>query len=92
MISQKEKRIKKKTLEDLNTAERAIREKIITLMLGAFGLVAALAWNEAIKSLFDTVFKKQGSLIGKFLYAISVTTIIVLISLRLQRHSQANKK
>ena len=92
MTNQKEERIKKRTLEELNEAKKAIREKTITLMLGGFGLVAALAWNEAIKSLFDTIFKKQGSLISKFLYAIFVTVIIVLVSLRLQKLSQTDKK
>ncbi len=88
----KEKRIRQKTIKELNEAKKAIQAKTITLILGGFGLVAALAWNEAIKSLFETIFKKQGSLISKFLYAIIVTIIIVLISLRLQKLSQTNKK
>ncbi|MBL7150059.1 MAG: hypothetical protein ISS84_00285 [Candidatus Pacebacteria bacterium] len=69
----------------MKKTEREFREKTITLILGGFGLVAALAWNEAIKSLFETFFKKNNELIGKFLYAMIVTVIIVVVSMRLKK-------
>lgn len=79
-------KIKKlKPLEEIKKTEREFREKTITLILGGFGLVAALAWNEAIKSLFETFFKKNNELIGKFLYAMIVTVIIVVVSMRLKK-------
>jgi len=56
-----------------------LQEKVITLMLGGFSFVAALAWNEAVKSLFDT-FLPKNTLVAKFLYAIFVTVIIVILS------------
>jgi len=65
-----------------------IKEKIITLILGGFGLVAALAWNEAIKSLFETLFQNHGTLTWKFIYAILVTIIVVLVSMQLKRISK----
>lgn len=68
--------------------KRKFKEKTITLILGGFGLVAALAWNEAIKGLFETLFKKSDALIGKFIYAIIVTIIIVIISIKLQKISE----
>lgn len=88
----KTKKTGHKTLEEINEAKKAIQEKTITLVLGGFGLAAALAWNEAIKSLFETIFKKQGSLISKFIYAIIVTSIVVLVSVRLQKLSQKKEK
>jgi len=79
-------KIKKlKPLEEIKKTEREFREKTITLILGGFGLVAALAWNEAIKSLFETFFKKSNELIGKFIYAMIVTVIIVVVSMRLKK-------
>lgn len=76
----------KKTLKELEMAKQAFRERTITLILGGFGLVAALAWNEAIRSLFDTIFKtKGGTIISKFAYAALVTLIVVLVSLQLQK-------
>ena len=56
----------------------------VTLILGGFGLVAALAWNEAIKTLFETLFKTSDQLIGKFIYALIVTFLVVLVSMRLK--------
>jgi hypothetical protein len=75
----------KKEIEEL---KREFKEKTITLILGGFGLVAALAWNEAIKTLFETLFPKKSEIIGKFLYAIIVTFIVVLVSLQLKKISE----
>jgi len=57
-------------------------EKIAALMTTAFGLVAALAWNEAISALF----KEGGALYflassGPWAYAILVTILAVLATL-----------
>jgi formate/nitrite transporter FocA (FNT family) len=68
--------------------KKEFREKTITLILGGFGLVAALAWNEAIKTLFETFFPKKSELIGKFIYAIAVTFIVVITSLYLRKISE----
>jgi len=68
--------------------KKEFKEKTITLILGGFGLVAALAWNEAIKTLFETIFPKKSELIGKFLYAIIVTIVVVFISLQLKKVSE----
>jgi len=75
----------KKTVKRIKRAQRAVQEKTITLILGAFALVAALAWNEAIKSLFEQLLKNSGTLIGKFVYALIVTGIVVIISVQLRK-------
>ena len=64
---------------------KVVIERMITLVLGGFGLVGALAWNEAIQGLFKQLFGEAGSLVAKFGYAIFVTVIITLVSLRLSR-------
>jgi membrane protein YdbS with pleckstrin-like domain len=56
-----------------------LREKFTTLILSAFGLVAALAWNEAVTELFSTYFGERANIIAKFVYAIFVTVIVVVI-------------
>ena len=68
-------------------------DQLLTLLIGGFSLVAALAWNDAIQSLFKELFPQGGSLVYKFGYAVLVTVIIVLISVRL-RHlkEQATKQ
>lgn len=58
-------------------------EQAQSLMSAGFALVAALAWNTAIQDLFARIFPNQGSLIAKFLYAILITLIMILVTRRL---------
>jgi len=62
-----------------------IVEKIASLVTAAFGLVAALAWNDAIKALFvgPCEAENAGALCmlssgGPWLYAMVVTIIAVI--------------
>jgi len=82
----------RQTIKKVRKTSTAVQEKTITLILGGFGLVAALAWNEAIKSLFETLLKNKGSLIGKFTYAVIVTMIVVIVSIQLPKLSRKKKK
>ena len=78
----------RKAVQEIKKAKQAAQEKTITLILGGFALVAALAWNEAIKSLFEQWLKNSGTVIGKFVYALLVTLIVVVVSIQLQRISK----
>jgi hypothetical protein len=61
--------------------ETQARERTTNLILAGFGFVAGLAWNEAIKSLIDTLFViEKDSLLAKFIYAIVVTILVVIVS------------
>ncbi len=83
MITEEKKRNLKTKKEEI---EKAIKEKIFSYIIAAFGLVAGLAWNEAIKSFIEFVFPKTGnSLIAKFTYALILTIIVVLISMYLSK-------
>jgi hypothetical protein len=77
-----------KVKNEVEKVKREFKEKTLTLILGGFGVVAALAWNEAIKSLFETLLPKSSALIGKFIYAIIVTGIVVFVSYLLQKVSE----
>jgi len=66
-----------------------IAVQTLTLATTSFGLVAALAWNEAIKE-YVTVYIKpyfsQGSgVLSLFIYAVGITFVTVLISLQLNK-------
>jgi len=78
----------KKIKNEIKKINEELKEKTLTLILGGFGLVAAFAWNEAIKTLFETFFPKESALIGKFIYAIIVTIIVAVVSSRLTKISQ----
>ena len=60
-----------------------ILEKLSSLITAGFGLVAALAWNEVIQDFFATIFPKPNMLLGKFIYAVIITLIIVIVTVKL---------
>lgn len=59
---------------------KAFRENFATLIISALGLVAALSWNDAIKTTIDTLFPSAGNVIYKYYVAIIVTIISVVIT------------
>lgn len=60
-----------------------ILEKVSQLATAGLGLVAALAWNDAIQTLFKLIFGDQSAVWAKFGYALLVTALVVLITMRL---------
>ena len=73
--------------------EREVREKTLGYIITSFGLVAGLAWNDAIKAFIDGFFPDKGSGIrAKFIYALIVTVFVVAISLYLSRIFKVEKK
>jgi hypothetical protein len=51
----------------------------------AFGLVAALAWNDAIKAVFKEVFGTADAVGPMLIYAIMVTIIAVILTIVVAR-------
>lgn len=69
-----------------------ILEKITTLAAAGFGLVAALAWNSAIQELFTELWPlDNGSLTAKFIYAVVITIIVVVVVALLGRSADRLK-
>lgn len=72
---------RKETPNQIAKIKSHIREQTAGYLLAAFGFVAGLAWNEAIKSLIDTLFPVgQNTILAKFTYAILATLIVVIVS------------
>ena len=66
--------------ESLQQKETELKEKLVGYITAGLGLVASLAWNEAIKGLIEAIFPfGQNSLLAKFLYAIIMTAVVVII-------------
>ncbi len=64
------------------------KEKSIGYIEAGLGLVAGLAWNEAIKTTIETLFSvSRNTMIAKFVYAALITVIIVIISTNLRKIS-----
>ena len=56
-------------------------ETTAALITSAFGLVAALAWNEAIKAAIALWLSADDEVIGFVIYALIVTVIAVIATL-----------
>ncbi len=63
---------------------RAMIQTMISLASASLGLVAALAWNEAIKALLAELHL-GGSLGGLFTYAIVATVLAVVVLIYLAK-------
>ena len=78
-----------KTAEEKASIKQRVREQTVGYIATALGLVAGLAWNEAIKGLIDSIYPAgNGGLGAKFIYAIVITIAIVVVSSYLLRFSQ----
>jgi len=79
--------------------KKDVLEKLIALVVAAFGLVAALAWNDAIKAMFKGPCGSEGAGVlcslsagGPWVYAIIVTIIAVWVTIRLGKLQEKAKK
>ena len=72
----------RKLKEEKDKIEIAFKRRTEGYVITAFGIVAGLAWNEAVKALMDYLFPiEKDTILAKFLYAIIMTFILILISL-----------
>ncbi len=78
--------------------KKEVTEKVAALITAAFGLVAALAWNDAIKALFVGPCGTEGagalcsvSSGGPWVYAIIITTIAVIATIWIGKISEKTK-
>ena len=69
-----------------------VLDKIAALITAAFGLIAALAWNDAIKLIFKTMFGESDSIGPMLIYAIIVTIVAVILTIIVARSVVNAKK
>ena len=65
--------------------KRELAERVSSLATAGFGVVAALAWNDAIQALFQRLFGSASGIVAKFLYAAVITVVVVLVTRHLAR-------
>jgi hypothetical protein len=72
-----------------NKLHVAVLKQMLVLATSGFGLVAALAWNNAIQELVNTYIKPYlpagSGLISLLIYAALVTVIAVLVTVNLSK-------
>jgi hypothetical protein len=89
------KRKLKKDPDEMTPAEkksfrRELFDQMLSLSTAGFGLVAALAWNEAIKGFVEQYVQPyfpDTAIYYKFFYAVLITIFAVLITYQLSQLS-----
>lgn len=75
-----------KVKEEGKALKKEVRERTLGFITGGLGLVAGLAWNDAIKALIEHLFPLgKESVPAKFIYAVLVSVIVVILSVYLVR-------
>jgi len=62
-----------------------LRQQVVGYITTAFGLIAGLAWNDAVQSLIAVYWPNRNSLFAKFGYAIVITIIVVSFTFQLKK-------
>lgn len=71
--------------EHAGEVKNQVLTTIATLITTAFGLIAALAWNDAIKAIITTFVGKGNDITGLLVYAVLITIIAVIATILIGR-------
>lgn len=67
-------------MNEASNINQEVKSRTFGYISGALGLVAGLAWNDAISTAIDALFPLSKDTVGvKFLYAAIVTVAIVIV-------------
>lgn len=86
----------KKVINNQNNTKihKQVMGEILRLSTSAFGLVAALAWNELIKELVNQYIKPlaggASGIISLLIYAVLITVLAVTVTISLSKLSKKN--
>ncbi|MBP6930270.1 hypothetical protein KBB60_01570 [Patescibacteria group bacterium] len=88
------KRVRAATSKHLARFRVELRQQIFKYVLAAIGLIAGLAWNDAIKSIIEYLFpySAAGTVLVKLLYALIITLLIVMFSVYTASMLEAEEK
>lgn len=85
-------KIKSKIQSEIEEVKQEVRNKTVGYIVTAFGLVAGLAWNDAVKALIEYLFPAQkNTLQAKFIYALIITLVVVFLSIYLVKFFREEK-
>ncbi|MDD2666054.1 MAG: DUF5654 family protein [Methanocellales archaeon] len=66
-------------------------DKLAALITAAFGLVAALAWNDTIKAIFQHVFGTAETISAMLAYSTIVTLLAVFATIQIGKAAEKAK-
>ena len=82
-----------KVKEEGKNLRREMRERTVGFITGGLGLVAGLAWNDAIKALIEYLFPLgKDSIPAKFIYAAVISAVVIVLSVYLVRLLKEDEK
>lgn len=70
---------------ELQEFKRVFKDNFVTLIVSAFGVVAALSWNDAIKEVVLGLFPTKGPLFAKLYSAVAITVIAIVVTYLLSK-------
>jgi len=74
-----------KTKENVKETNKQLISQSLGFITSAFVFVAGLAWNDAIRELISRYFQANSGLISRFVYALIVTVIAVIVTIHLNK-------
>lgn len=83
--------ILEKARENARETQKEVISQGLGMVSSAFILVAALAWNDAIHELITQYFHSGSGITSRFIYALIVTVMAVIITVRLNKIVQRFK-
>ena len=87
------KEIKNTLKEEIKDVREEMKDKTVGYIVTALGLVAGLAWNDAVKTLIENFFPADENTVwAKFTYAAIITIIVVLASVYLVKIFKKEEK
>jgi len=86
----------KNTMNKKEKLKNEIKANLAKYIGAGFGVVASLAWNDAIKALIEVVFPlNKDGLWAKFIYAGTITILVVIVTIyfvKFLKVEEENKK
>ncbi len=72
-------------VKSVNKVGTEFLERVILLIVAGLGLITALAWDTVLKDIFNLIFGDLGSLYQKIAYALLLTLITTIVTMRLSK-------
>jgi len=88
----KYKKINDQIKKDALGFKKQFARKTFVLVTSAFGLIAALAWNDLIKEIAETILGEHGSLFSQLIYAVTITALAVFVTYQLGKLAEDEKE